>query len=128
METNIQTNQFNAATKFKGQVLGQVYRVWLFRKLLPVLIFEVFTLAVVLYQLGQAVFIQKILENALGIIFAEPTQIVSFVVSMFTQASLMIKILGFAVLILSAMLLRHVTQGMLRFFLVRQNYFSRIKK
>ena len=115
-------------SRIKGQILRQVYRVWLFRKLLPVVILEVMVLAVILYQLGQAVFMQRILENALGVLFSNPGQIFSFVISAFVGAPLATKLLGFAVLAFIALLIRHLTQGILRLILVRENYFSRIGK
>ena len=115
-------------SRIKGQILRQVYRVWLFRKLLPVVILEVMVLAVILYQLGQAVFMQRILENALGVLFSNPGQIFSFVISAFVGAPLATKLLGFAVLAFIALLIRHLTQGILRLILVRENYFSRIQK
>lgn len=114
--------------KLKGQILRQIYRVWLFRKLLPVLLLEVAVLAVVLYKLGQAVFVQRVLENALRVLFANPEQIFSFVVSAFTQASWATNLLGFAVLAFIALLIRHITQGILRLILVKENYFARIQK
>lgn len=115
------------SVKLKGQVLRQVYRVWLFRKLLPVVIGEVLVLAVVLYQLGNLIFFQKIIENALNVFFINPSQIISFAISAFVKTPWMIKILGAGALILLAFLLRHVTQGVLRLILVRENYFGKVK-
>lgn len=89
---------------------------------------EVAVLAFVLYQLGQAVFMQRILENALGVLFSNPGQIFSFVISAFVGAPLATKLLGFAVLAFIALLIRHLTQGILRLILVKENYFSRIGK
>ncbi len=115
-------------TKLKGQVLRQVYRVWLFRKLLPVVLLEVVILAAVLYQLGQTVFMQRILENALGILFNDPKQIFSFIFLAFVGASLATKVLGFIVLAAVAFLIRHVTQGILRLILVKENYFAKVRQ
>ena len=115
-------------SRIKGRILRQVYRVWLFRKLLPVVILEVMVLAVILYQLGQAVFMQRILENALGVLFSNPGQIFSFVISAFVGAPLATKLLGFAVLAFIALLIRHLTQGILRLILVKENYFAKIRQ
>lgn len=116
------------APKFRGQVLRQVYRIWLFRRLLPVLIFEVAALTAVLYFLGRTVFFQRILENALQVLFINPAEIVGFVWAMFSQATPAAKILGFALLVLTVLILRHFSQGLLRLFLVRENYFSRVRQ
>lgn len=117
-----------ATTKFKGEVLNQIYRVWLFRKLVPVLAAEIVILSVVLYYLGRAVFVQRVFENALKVFFAEPQQLVSFAVSTFLNTGLAVKILAGAIIILLALLIRHLTQGLLRLILVREDYFSRVKE
>lgn len=111
--------------RFKGEVINKIYRVWLFRKLLPVLVLEVAVVAAVLYWLGRAVFFQKIFENALKVLFVEPQQILSFLLVMFTHATPLAKILGFVVLVLFVLIIRHFTQGALRWILVRQKYFSK---
>lgn len=112
--------------RFKGEILRQVYRVWLFRRLLPVLIGEVLALAVVLYLLGQAVFIQRVIENALVVFFSDPSSVLSFTVSAFANAPLLTKLLSFGFALLVALVLRHLTQGVLRLILVRENYFGRV--
>lgn len=112
----------------RGQVLKQIYRVWLFRRLLPVLISEVILLSGVLYVLGRTVFVERIMENALNVLFLSPGKIIPFAVSAFLHAPLVAKILSFGVIVLLALVLRHITQGMLRLLLVRENYFSKIRK
>lgn len=115
----------NTTPRFKGEVINKIYRVWLFRKLLPVLVLEVAVVAAVLYWLGRAVFFQKIFENALKVLFIEPQQILSFLLVMFTHTTPLARILGFAALVLFVLIIRHFTQGALRWILVRQKYFSR---
>lgn len=118
----------SATPRFKGEVLNQIYRIWLFRKLLPVLIIEVAVFSFVLYELVHAVFVQRVIENAMNVFFAKPTEIVPFFVSAFVNTSLLTKFLVAGIIISFAFLIRHLTQGILRFILVKQNYFSRIKK
>ena len=121
-------NQTTAVTpRFQGEVLNKIYKVWLFRKLLPVLILEVAVFTVVLYWLGRAVFFQRIFENALKVLFLEPGQIFDFVLVMFTHATPLAKVLGFVILVLFVLIIRHFTQGFLRLILVRKNYFSRVR-
>lgn len=120
--------QLNPSPRFKGEVLKQIYRIWLFRKLLPVLIFEVAVFAFVLYRLGRSVFIQRVLENALNVFFINPSGVFSFLFSAFQNASVATKVMTVITAILVALLLRHLTQGILRLILVRQNYFSRAGK
>lgn len=109
----------------RGQVLQQIYRVWLFRKLLPVVAGEVILLSIILYVLGQAVFIQLIIENGLKVLFINPPQIIGFLVSAFTQAPIATKILGFGALLVFALVIRHITQGILRLILVKEKFFGK---
>lgn len=115
-------------SKFRGEILRKIYRVWLFRKLLPVLVFEIVVFAAALYFLGRAVFVQRVLENALNVLFSSPSNIVPFGVSAFVGASLVTKSLTALVAVFLALVLRSVTQGILRLILVRENYFSRVGK
>lgn len=121
-------NNFNESPKFRGEILRQVYRVWLFRKFLPVLIAEIIVISLILYKLSQTIFIEKFIGNAIHVFLANPPKIFSFFISAFSQALVITKVLSIVLLILVALFLRLVTQGILRFILVRENYFSRIRK
>lgn len=114
--------------RFRGQALQKIYRVWLVRKLLPVLIIEVAVFSFILYKLGRAVFFQNIVNNALNVFLINPPQIFSFLISAFNKAPFGTKLLGIGAVILIALLLRHLTQGALRLILVKQNYFRQIQK
>lgn len=119
---------YAATTKFKGELLNQIYRVWLFRKLVPVLVAEIVVLSIVLYYLGRAVFVQRVFENALKVLFANPPQIISFLVATFLNTGTAVRILAGVIIVLLALLVRHLTQGLLRLILVREDYFSRAKE
>lgn len=112
--------------RFRGEVLKQIYRVWLFRKLAPVLILEVLIFSFILYNLGQAVFIQRVIENAINVFFVAPSSILPFFISAFVNTTFLTKVLLVGVVSSIALILRHATQGLLRLILVRQNFFSRV--
>lgn len=112
--------------RFRGDVLRRVYRVWLVRKLLPILVLEVALLSALLYGLGRIVFVERIFANAVTVLFREPQGLVSFAVSAFINAPAAAKLFSIALAVLLALLIRLVTQGMLRFILVRENYFGKI--
>ena len=122
----ISTNSMNATPRFRGEILKRIYRVWLFRTFLPVLLIEVAVFTFILYKLAQAVFFQRILENAMNIFFKDPSHIFSFFLSAFVDAGFVTKILVIAVMAALALVIRQITQGLLRFILVRQNYFAKI--
>lgn len=112
--------------RFKGQILKQVYRVWLFRRLLPVLVAELAILIFVLYALAEIVFVQRVLGNGLTVLFARPREIFFFAAQAFLAAPVGVQVLIFGVLLLAALLIRHITQGFLRFILVKENYFGKV--
>lgn len=120
--------KIDTSPRFRGQIVQKIYRVWLVRKLLPVLVIEVAIFSFVLYQLGKAVFFQRIVNNALSVFLVSPPQIFSFLISAFNKAPFGTKLLGIGVVVLIALMLRHLTQGALRLILVKQNYFGRIQK
>ncbi len=126
METS--QEKIDPSPRFRGQVIRQVYRVWLVRKLLPVLVIEMGIFSFILYKLGQAIFVQKIINNALTVLLNKPLKSLSFLTGAFGHAPIFTKLLGLGIIILLALLLRHLTQGVLRLILVKENYFSRIEK
>ncbi|MEK7541245.1 MAG: hypothetical protein AAB533_00095 [Patescibacteria group bacterium] len=113
-------------TRFRGDVLRRIYRVWLVRKLAPILLLEIVVLSVLLYGLGRLVFVERIFVNALAVLFREPSGIVGFGVSAFIHAPAAAKLFAIGLVVLLALVIRLVTQGMLRFILVKENYFGRI--
>ena len=124
MDTPI-TNSVPVSPRFKGQVLKQIYRVWLRRKFFPILLIEVGVISFILYELAKAVFLQRVLENAMNIFFQDPPHIFSFFISAFVITGFVTKILVLAMIVGLVLVIRHITQGLLRFILVRQNYFGK---
>lgn len=114
------------SARFRGDVLRRIYRVWLFRKLVPILFLEIAALSALLYGLGRLIFVERVFANAVTVFFREPSGVISFIVSAFLHASVAAQFFTVALVVLAALLIRLITQGMLRFILVRENYFSRI--
>lgn len=112
--------------RFRGDILRRVYRVWLMRTLAPILLVEVAAVSALLYGLGRTVFMERVFANAVTVLFRDPSGIASFWVSAFLHAPFAAKFFTVALVVLIALLIRLVTQGMLRFILVKENYFSRI--
>ena len=127
MDTKTITPPISVTSRFRGEVLNKIYRVWLFRTFLPVLIGEIVVFSFVLYELGKVIFFQRILENAMNVFFQNPTHLVSFFVFAFADARLATKALIVVVAIILALLIRQITQGLLRYILVRQNYFGKVE-
>jgi len=125
---NVSVSSASASPHFRGETLNKIYRVWLFRKLMPVLAVEIAIFALLLYGVMRLVFVRRVIENSLIVFSQSPSGIFPFTVAAFLHAPLVTKIVVIGVLVLAAFLIRLLTQGMLRFILVRENYFSRIQK
>lgn len=126
MDVNTPTQSINATPRFRGEILRQIYRVWLFRTFLPVLIIEVAIFSFIFYGLAKQVFFQRVIENAMNVFFQNPPQVMSFFLSAFIDARLGTKVLVMGGIIALALVIRQLTQGLLRFILVRQNYFAKV--
>lgn len=125
---NFAVENISQPPRFRGSILKQVYRVWLWRRLMPVVIAEVVVLSFVIYALARLIFVERVLQNGLSVIFARPEGIGSFLMRGFLQASVPTQALMVGIVILVALLIRHLTQGILRFILVRENYFGTVQK
>lgn len=112
--------------RMRGHVLNRIYRVWLMRRLAPVFAAEIAVTALLLYGLGRLVFVQRVVENATAVMFRDPAGIFSFTFAAFLHAPLATKGVIVGIFVLAALLIRLVTQGILRFILVRENYFRRV--
>jgi len=111
--------------QFKGELLQRVYRIWLFRKLAPVLIGEIIGLSLILYVVGRLVFVQRVIENMLTVFFLNPPRVVPFLVSAFLNSSTTTKLFTLFAAVLIALVIRHLTQGILRLVLVKKDFFGK---
>lgn len=114
--------------RFKGQILKQVYRVWLWRRFVPVLMAEVAVLSFTIYALARFIFVERVLDNGFKVFFAEPKEIPLFLVRGFLHAPVTTQVLTLGTVLLVSLLIRHITQGILRYILVKENYFGAIQK
>ncbi len=114
--------------RFRGETLRKIYRVWLMRRLLPVVALEIAALSLLLWKLGKMIFFERVVQNATSVLFVNPSGIVSFGVNAFLNAFWTTKIAALLIAIGLAFLIRHLTQGILRYILVKENYFSQIRK
>ena len=123
---NLAVQNIDQPRPLRGTILKQVYRVWLVRRFLPVLIAEVAVLSFVLYAFARLIFAERILDNGLKVFFARPSAMGEFFVRGFLHASLGTQVLTSGIVLLAALLVRHITQGILRFILVKENYFGKM--
>ena len=126
--TEIISDRSAQKPSFQGQVLRRVYRVWLVRKFIPILVLEITALSIVIYQIARAVFVERFMQNAMRVFFAEPEGIGKFFVRAFLETEWITKVLSILLAVMIALVIRHITQGMLRLLLVRKNYFASVRR
>ena len=68
----------------------------------------------------------SVMENGMNVFFLHPRQIFGFIITAFDKASNATKILTLSAVVFSALLIRHLTQGLLRLLLVKEHYFSKL--
>ena len=115
----------SSSPRFRGEVLRRIWRTWFIRRFLPVLVAEVVGLTLFAYWLAHAVFVRRILENALNVFFDNPTKVVEFVIFAFLYASIAVKVLAFTVLILLTLLVWKIGKALGRYAMVKQRYFAK---
>lgn len=125
---NTSVQHVSGSARFRGETLNKIYRIWLFRKLAPVLAAEVVIFSLLLYGVAKLVFVERVVDNGIGVFFRDPSGIPAFVIAAFLHAPIVTKLMSAGIVILIALLIRLLTQGILRFILVKENYFSRIQK
>ncbi|MFY9462824.1 MAG: hypothetical protein WAP52_01420 [Candidatus Sungiibacteriota bacterium] len=123
---NTSVPSVSASPRFRGEMLNRIYRIWLFRKLMPVLIAEVLIFGVLSYGFMRFVFIRRVIENGLNVFSQNPSGIFSFTIAAFLHAPLLTQLITIGVVALAALVIRLITQGILRFILVKENYFARV--
>lgn len=111
--------------KMRGEILQGVYRVWLVRKLLPVICLEIILTSIFLLLIARMVFVRQIIINAMDVVFVNPIGIFTFLERAFMETTFSGKLLSIGMIVLVAFLIRHITQGALRYILVKENFFSR---
>jgi len=122
---NTALQNINQPRPLRGTILKQIYRVWLWRRFLPVLVAEVAVLSFIIYALARLVFVERVLANGFHVAFEHPEGIFTFLVRGFLHAPLATQVMTLGAVLLGSLLIRHITQGILRFILVKENYFGR---
>ena len=118
-------NISNTSNKFRGEILTKIYKVWLTRKFLPIFIAEIVTLSAVIYGLVRLVFFKKVIENAMRMDVVSASGVFKYLALAFARTPMLTKTLIVALVVLLALLVRLITQGILRWILVRKNYFGK---
>jgi len=111
--------------RFRGEILRRVWRVWLLRRFLPVLAVEVVGLTLFAYWLAHAVFVRRIIENALNVFFDNPAKVIEFIIFAFLYASIAVKALVFVVLVILTLLVWKTGKAVVRYAMLKEHYFGK---
>ncbi len=93
---------------FKSKILWKIYLVWFFRRILPLVVFEIVVLGAAVYLLAKYIFVEKVISNTFLFAGRNPLTMLSFLFDAFLRTSLLEQIAIIILLSIGALLLRDI--------------------
>ncbi len=92
----------------KNKIAWKVYFIWLFKRIIPLFVFELVILVLALFFLGKLVFVQKVFENAFLASAQNPLVVAIYMFRAFWTTSILKKIVILALLGLGILAMRDI--------------------
>jgi hypothetical protein len=92
----------------KNKIAWKVYRVWLFKRIIPLFILELVLLTLALWILGRLVFVQQVFTNAFLASAQNPLILASYMFKAFWATSILKKIIILIFLSFGILIMRDV--------------------
>ena len=91
---------------FKTKILWRVYVIWFFRRVLPLVLAQIFVISLALKIFAKKVFLEKVLENAAVAADSNYWEFLKYLAYAFFSAHILIQIIIILILALGTLLLR----------------------
>ena len=91
---------------FKTKILWRVYVIWFFRRVLPLVLAQIFVISLALKIFAKKVFLEKVLENAAVAADSNYWEFLEYLAYAFFSAHILIQIIIVLILALGTLLLR----------------------
>lgn len=91
---------------FKNKVLWKIYIIWFFRRILPLIIFQIAILIIALRIFAKKVFVSKVLENTALISLSSYLTALKYLIEAFFRTNLIVQFAILIMLGIIALLLR----------------------
>lgn len=102
--------------RFKNKILWKVYVAWFFKRILPLIIFQIIVVAIALKILANKVFVGQVLQNATIGTNADFWGFFRYLISAFFNTSPVVQIAAFIGLGIGALILRDAARALRAYF------------
>ncbi|MBU4348278.1 hypothetical protein KJ671_02130 [Patescibacteria group bacterium] len=99
----------------KNKIAWKVYIVWLFRRIIPLLVLEIILLVLGFYFLGKFVFVQKVFENAFLSSAQNPIIVFLYMFNAFASTTFLKKIIVLILLSLGILCMKDVGRALVSY-------------
>src|SRR3990167_2450743 len=101
---------------FKTKILWRVYVIWFFRRVLPLVLAQIFVISLALKIFAKKVFLEKVLENAAVAADSNYWEFLEYLAYAFFSAHILIQIIIVLILALGTLLLRDAGRAVKTYF------------
>jgi hypothetical protein len=99
----------------KNRIAWKIYFVWLFKRIIPLFIFEMVLLILAFYFLGKTVWVQKVFENAFLSNAQNPIEVSVYLFKSFLGTTLIKQIIIVALLGFGVLLARDIGRALISY-------------
>jgi hypothetical protein len=99
----------------KNKIAWKVYIVWLFKRVIPLLVAEIILLVLAFYFLGKFVFVQKVFENAFLSSAQNPIIVFLYMFNAFASTTLVKKFIILVLLSLGVLCMKDIGKALVSY-------------
>lgn len=100
---------------FKNKILLRVYIIWFFRRIVPLMLAQIFVISLALKLFAQKVFFAKVLENAALASNSSYWELLKYLSSAFFQTRPLIQVISLLILGVGALILRDIGKTLITY-------------
>ena len=99
----------------KNKIIWKVYFVWLFKRIIPLFLFELILLVLAFWLLGRFVFVQQVFTNAFSSSAQNPLTLANYMLNAFEATGPLKKIIIIAILSFGVLFMRDIGRAMISY-------------
>lgn len=107
-------------TNLKKRIMKRVFRFWLLRSVVPILIGELIVIALAVYLFANLIFVGQVIDNALNAALGNPWKLVVYLWNAFLGTRLEVQVIIIALLAAAALTLRDLNRGLISYILMKR--------
>jgi hypothetical protein len=106
--------------KLQKRIMLRVYGVWLLRRVLPVIVFEVLLIGLAVNLFAESVFIARVVENAANVLKGNGFSIVTFLWAAFWNSRLEVKLEIATAILMAVLFLWSIKRAIVSYEMIRR--------